>query len=141
MRWQLCVWAMLMPFALWAQTSKKPPVANPVQASAARGKAVYALYCLSCHQADGGGVPNLNPPLMGTSWVRGPKPVLISQILYGSSGKVEIDGEKFHNTMPAQAHLTDQQIADVLTYVRNAFGNKASLVTPAEVKAVRARKK
>lgn len=54
---------------------------------------------------------------------------------------MEIDGETFHNNMPPMAHLTDQQIADVLSYVRNSFGNKASLVTTAEVKAERAKKK
>jgi len=54
---------------------------------------------------------------------------------------VEIDGDRFGNTMPPLKTLTDQQIADVLTYVRNSFGNKASMVTTAEVKAVRAKTK
>ena len=116
-------------------------VKSPVQASILRGKVVYGANCLSCHQADGYGVGNLNPPLVGTSWVLGNKNALIQMVLKGSQGQVEIDGEKFHNTMPAQAHLTDQQLADVLTYVRNSFGNKASVVTPAEVKAVRAKTK
>lgn len=130
-----------------AKTQAKKPVTKPaaskssLQTSIARGKTVYDLYCLACHQADGSGVPNLNPPLIKTSWVLGSKAVLVQQILKGSNGKVEIDGETFHNTMPAQAQLTDQQIADVLTYVRNSFGNKASIVTPAEVKAIRAKTK
>ena len=50
---------------------------------------------------------------------------------------IEINDEEYHNPMPAQAYLTDQQIADILTYVRNSFGNKASAVTAGEVKAVR----
>lgn len=104
-----------------------------------RGKLVYAAYCLACHQADGSGVPNLNPPLIATTWVSGSKTTLIEMILKGSKGRVEIDGETFHNTMPAQAHLTDQQIADVLTFIRNSFGNKASAVTPAEVKIIRSK--
>jgi mono/diheme cytochrome c family protein len=83
----------------------------------------------------------MNPPVVQTSWVLGSKTVLIQQILKGSNGKVEIEGDKFHNTMPPQPHLTDQQIADVLTYVRNSFGNKASIVTPAEVKVVRSKTK
>jgi mono/diheme cytochrome c family protein len=83
----------------------------------------------------------MNPPIIKTSWVLGSKTVLIQQVLKGSANKVEIDGETFHNTMPAQAQLTDQQIADVLTFVRNSFGNKASIITPAEVKAVRAKTK
>jgi mono/diheme cytochrome c family protein len=67
--------------------------------------------------------------------VNGPKPRLISLLLNGSQGKVEIDGETWSNSMPAQSYLTDQQIADVLSFVRDSFGNKASVVTPAEVKA------
>lgn len=121
--------------------STKASTANPtaLKASFERGKILYATSCLACHQADGSGVPNLNPPLINTSWVLGPKTKLIEILLKGSNGQVEIDGETFHNTMPAQTHLTDVQIADVLTFVRSSFGNKASFVTPAEVKAVRAK--
>ena len=125
-------------------TAAKPVTASAnsnLQASIARGKTLYGTYCLPCHQADGSGVPNMNPPLIKTSWVLGSKTVLVQQVLKGSANKVEIDGEKFHGAMPAQAQLTDEQIADVLTYVRNSFGNKASLVTPAEVKAIRAKTK
>ena len=117
--------------------TKKPVATNAPAASIARGKAVYAAHCLSCHQPDGGGVPNLNPPLIQTTWVVGSKQSLIQWVLKGSRGKVEIDGETFHNTMPPQAYLTDQQIADALTYIRNSFGNKASAVQASEVKASR----
>ena len=108
-----------------------------LQSSIDRGKTVYLKYCVSCHQPDGTGVMNMNPPLSNTKWVIGKKDFLVHQILKGSHGTVEIDGDKFQNTMPAQPFLTDEQIADVLTYVRNSFGNKASAVTPAEVKAIR----
>lgn len=137
---------LLLPFFAVAQTKKvqkKPASATNagLQQSVGNGKTVYTTYCLSCHQADGSGVPNLNPPLIQNDWVLGPKNVLIEQVLKGSKGKVEIDGETFHNSMPPMAHLTDQQIADVITYVRNSFGNKASRVAPAEVKALRAKTK
>jgi mono/diheme cytochrome c family protein len=144
--------ALLAPTMLMAQAKKAPAAGAKkpattaaskaqVQASIDRGKTVYLAYCLACHQADGGGVPNLNPPLFQNNWVLGAKAVLVRQVLKGSSGTVEIDGEKYHNTMPAMPHLNDQQIADVLTYVRKSFGNKASGVTPAEVKAERAKVK
>jgi mono/diheme cytochrome c family protein len=117
-------------------SSKTIPAAT--LASVTRGKVVYAANCLTCHQVDGSGVPNMNPPLIKTKWVMGDKRVLINQVLKGSSGKVEIDGETFHNTMPPLgAALTDQQIADALTYIRNSFGNRASAVKPEEVKALR----
>jgi mono/diheme cytochrome c family protein len=138
---------LLMPGILKAQT-KKPltkvvtnPANNVLKSSIARGQIVYAKFCLTCHQVDGSGVPNLNPPLIKTKWTLGPKTIMIQQVLKGSSGKVEIDGDTFSNTMPPLKTLTDQQIADVLTYVRNNFGNKASMATAAEVKAVRAKTK
>jgi mono/diheme cytochrome c family protein len=104
-----------------------------------RGKKVYNATCIACHQADGLGVQRLNPPLVKTQWVLGDKAALARIVLHGlKGGEIEIDGDDFHNPMPPMAgQLTDQQIADVLTYVRNSFGNKASAVTPAEVKAVR----
>ncbi|MEP6513206.1 MAG: cytochrome c [Parafilimonas sp.] len=104
-----------------------------------RGDTLYKKYCLACHQKNGTGVPNLNPSLIKTSYVTGDKKKLIKWILQGSpKEKIEIDGEYYSNNMPAQNYLTDQQIADVLTYIRNSFGNKAITVTASEVKNVRA---
>jgi len=113
-----------------------------IKASMERGQKVYEGTCLACHQADAGGVPNLNPPLIKTKWVLGNKTVLAKIVLKGlKGGEINIDGDTFNNPMPAQETvLTDQQVADVLTYVRNSFGNKASAVTVAEVKAARAGK-
>lgn len=125
---------------LMSQT-QKPAQANPVKASIVRGKKVYAEQCLSCHQADGGGVPNMNPPLIKTKWILGDKTQLVQIVLKGMTTQTEIDGETYHNVMAAHDYLTDQQIADVLTYVRNSFGNKAKAVTMAEVKAIRAKTK
>lgn len=104
------------------------------------GRKVYDLYCQACHQADGNGVPRLNPPLSGTVYVNGSKTRLIDIVLKGLSDPIEINGEEYNNPMAAHDFLTDQQIADVLTYVRNSFGNKAGPVTVAEVKKQRAKK-
>lgn len=103
-----------------------------------KGAALYKKYCLSCHQEDGSGVPRMNPPLINTSYVTGDKTKLIKWVLQGSVQHVDIDGESYSNNMPAQNYLTDQQIADVLTYIRNSFGNKATAITIADVKSVRA---
>lgn len=105
------------------------------------GEEVYKKYCLTCHQADGGGVPNMTPPLIQTSFVLGDKEKLIHIVLDGLKN-VDIDDETYNNPMPALGSvLKDQEIADVLTYVRNSFGNNASAVTASEVKAVRSKKK
>lgn len=107
--------------------------------SKTNGKAVYASYCLTCHQADGGGVPRMNPPLIKTEFVNGNKQRLIGIVLNGMNVPLEINGDSYENPMASHAFLKDQQIADVLTYVRSSFGNKSSAVTVAEVKAVRAK--
>lgn len=113
-----------------------------IKKSIIAGEKVFKKYCISCHQADGGGVPNLNPPLIKTTYVLGDKKKLIKIILNGLNEEVEIDDEVFANPMPALGPvLKDQQIADVLTYVRNSFGNKASAVASNEVKALRSEKK
>ena len=111
------------------------------KATMERGKKVYTLHCVSCHQPDGGGVAGLNPPLERTSYVLGSKTKLIRIVLKGMNTHEEIDGEIYNNTMAPLNYLTDQQISDVLTYIRNSFGNKASAVTPGDVKYVRARTK
>jgi mono/diheme cytochrome c family protein len=111
------------------------------KATMERGKKVYDLYCITCHQADGGGVPGLNPPLEKTSYVSGSKTRLIRIVLKGLNTHEDIDGESYSNTMAPLDYLKDQQISDVLTYVRNSFGNKATAITPGDVKYVRARTK
>ncbi|HLX93276.1 MAG TPA: cytochrome c, partial [Puia sp.] len=113
------------------------PPQSVTRASIERGKTVYATRCLSCHQIDGSGVPNMNPPLVHTKWVLGNKQQLIEIVLKGMNSGVEIDDIKYQNVMASHADLSDQQIADVLTYVRNSFTNKATAVSASEVNKVR----
>lgn len=123
-----------------AQT-KKPATKTAAKPAAAAtkspGQLIYEQNCLTCHQANGSGVPNLNPPLRGTDWVLGDKTRLINVLLKGLQGQ-EIEGDMYDNAMPAHDFLNDTQIADVLTYIRSNFGNKADAVTADEVKALRA---
>jgi len=113
---------------------------NPPSGSMQRGKTVYITRCVACHQQDGGGVPRMNPPLDGASAVQGKDKVkLIQVILKGMTDRVEIDGEFYTNNMAPHADLTDQQVADVLTYIRNSWSNKAGTITAEEVKSVRAK--
>lgn len=122
--------------------AKKPAAVTSagLAASVNRGKTIYLERCLACHQVDGGGVPHLNPPLDGASGVLGKdKARLIRIVLKGLDERVELDGEYYSNNMAAHADLSNQQIADVLTYVRNSWSNKAGAVIAAEVKMVRAK--
>lgn len=103
-----------------------------------KGKAEYAL-CQACHGADGNGVPGLAPPLAGSEWVVGPVENPIRIALRGLGGPIKVKGVDYNLPAPmmAVAHLSDEQLSAVLTYVRNSFGNKASAVTPDQVKAFR----
>ena len=116
--------------------SRARPSSSGLALSVKNGKAVYMKYCVSCHQLDGGGVQNMNPPLIKTSYVLGSKQRLVSIVLNGLS-RQEIDGETYTNVMAPFKALKDEDIANVLTYVRRSFGNRATAVTPSEVGAVR----
>lgn|SRR5690606_33733997 len=108
-----------------------------VTATAHPGKKVYDSVCLVCHMADGTGVPGMYPPLINTEWVIGEKQRLIQITLQGLSGKIEVNGITYNNVMPPNSYLSDREIADVLTYVRQSFGNDASEITIEEVQDVR----
>ncbi len=130
---------MMVLVCLVAKLSAQSPISKSVMDN---GKTIYLSRCLACHQVDGGGVPRLNAPLDGASAViAADKAKLIRIVLKGYSDRVEIDGEYYSNNMAGHADLKDQQVADVLTYIRNSWSNKASAVTAAEVKAIRAKLK
>ena len=113
---------------------------SPFRMAMDSGKRVYALQCLACHQVDGLGVSNMNPPLTGKR-VLGDKNVLISIVIKGLATHEEIDGNKYQNVMPAHPDMKDVEIAYVLTYIRNSFGNKAALVKVSDVKSARSKLK
>ena len=103
-----------------------------------RGKEVYASYCQNCHMEDGNGTPDVFPPVAKADYVKRPAKELIKIILEGQSGEIVVNKKTYNGMMPAQSYLTDEQIADVLNYVRNSWGNKIpGTITPAQVKALR----
>jgi len=100
---------------------------------------VQFMICQACHGPEGKGIQGLAPPLAGSNWVMGPVENLIRIQLRGLQGPITVSGTEY--TFPApmtpQFFQTDEQIAAVLTYVRNSWGNKASPVTPEQVKVFR----
>lgn len=120
--------------------SKKQLPSGKISSPAQRehpGKLVYMQFCLACHMENGEGVPGLYPPLTQTAAVLGDKSDLISIVLNGMEGPIEVNGENYNNIMAKLDYLQDQQVADVLSFVRTNFGNNASEVTVSEVQAVR----
>ncbi|MEM7199826.1 MAG: PVC-type heme-binding CxxCH protein [Planctomycetota bacterium] len=108
-----------------------------------RGAEIYARdgHCATCHQKDGEGlVASQFPPISGTKWVNQSKERLIKLTLHGMYGPIEVKGKSYPGVVPMtpfKGLLTDEDVAAVLTYVRNSFGNKASPVTADEVTRVR----
>ena len=98
--------------------------------------------CFACHQQNGEGLAGQFPPLAGSDWVLGSKERLIKISMYGLMGEIEVNGVKYNNVMAPPGippgSLTDDQIANVLTYIRNDWGNSASAVSAEEVATVRA---
>lgn len=102
------------------------------------GKKLYITHCgAACHQVDGKGLAGSFPPLVETKWVMGDKEVLIDIVLNGLQGEIEVKGVKYNQIMAALPYLKDQEVADILTYVRDRWGKGASPVTPEEVAKVR----
>lgn len=106
----------------------------------ARGKVVYEQVCALCHGSDGAGKPGQAPPFAGSEWVVTDNVGRLVRIpLQGLNGPIKVKGEDWNLAMPAMgAALPDDDLAALLTYMRNSWGNKASVITPEEVKAIRA---
>jgi mono/diheme cytochrome c family protein len=107
-----------------------------LKASVARGKEVYAAQCTSCHQEGGEGIEDVFPPLAKSDYLMADKKRSIHQILQGVTGEMSVNGQKYNTDMPA-VDLTDEEVSDVLNYVRNSWGNKGEAVLPSEVAAAR----
>ena len=104
-----------------------------------RGEAVYNRTCIACHQATGQGIDPVFPPLAGSEWVTKNPSVIVRNIVHGMAGPITVKGKVYNGMMPAVAGVTDAEIADVTTFVRNSWGNSASSVSEEEVKAIKAK--
>jgi nitrite reductase (NO-forming) len=117
-----------------------PSVAKTLEDRMKFGKTVFNQSCAACHQPDGKGVPGAFPPLAGSDFLLSNKDRAIGVVLNGLSGPIEVSGQKFDSVMPALG-LSDEDVANVTTFIMNSFGNKGPVVTPEEVKKVRAQSK
>ena len=110
--------------------SNGPAVVSP-------GQAIYEALCLNCHQATGQGLSGIYPPLTKSEWVSGDPLALIKLTMHGLAGPTKVLGKDYGLVPMPPMGLDDQQLADVLTYVRSAFGNQSPAVKVEDVKAVR----
>ncbi len=103
-----------------------------LKASIVRGKEIYIAQCMSCHLEQGEGIEDLYPPLAKADFLMADKKRSIENVIYGLSGEIKVNGKIYSGEMTA-FDMSDQEVSDVLNYIRNAWGNKGSAVTPEEV--------
>ena len=111
---------------------------DELAASKARGKETYNEICMTCHLADGKGVPGAFPPLAGSDYITKSKEDAIRAVKFGLTGEIIVNGQKYNNAMPGQG-LSDKEVADVLNYVCNTWGNKGEFISEKSVKEVKAK--
>ncbi len=102
------------------------------------GKTRFEAYCAACHQLGGRGIEGRVPPLTDSPWVAGPESRLIRIVLHGLRGPIEIHGETYNLEMPAFGQaFPDEEIAEMLSYVRHQYGAPSPPITAAAVSKVR----
>jgi cytochrome c6 len=101
------------------------------------GQKLYARHCLSCHQADGYGVPNMQPAIKGGTWVKGDAQALALFVMSGGFDSASRKESENGNVMPPFRQLSDADLAGILSYIRAKFGPGASPVTAADVAEAR----
>lgn len=115
-------------------------VAQADKATMERGAKVYKAYCSTCHQANGQGLSTIYPPLAKSDWLKTqPKEKVIESVVYGLKGPITVNGKKYNGVMnPIPSTYKDDDIAAVITYVYNSWGNPGTVVTVADVQKVKA---
>ena len=112
-------------------------IEDDLQKNLVIGQKLYNTFCGTCHQQDGQGAFGRFPPLANTDGVSGDKARLIDVVLHGLEGTIEVNGEIYDGVMPPHNFLSDEELAEILTFIRQNFGNEASAVSPEEVNEVR----
>jgi mono/diheme cytochrome c family protein len=105
---------------------------SDLEASMARGKTIYNTQCVTCHREKGEGIKDVYPPLANSDYLMANKARSISTVVNGASGEITVNGAKYDGDM-LSVDLPDEQVSDVLNYVRNSWGNKGEAVKPEEV--------
>jgi nitrite reductase (NO-forming) len=128
--------ANLAPVAEAAAAAKSGALTQEDQVKA--GQALFAGTCSTCHQANGEGLPGVFPPLAGSSYLKQEPKRIVDVVLHGLNGPVTVNGKEYNSVMPPMTQLTDDEIANISTYVLNSWGNPGGRVDKAEVAAKRA---
>lgn len=107
-----------------------------LKSSVARGQEIYIAQCMSCHMENGEGIEDVYPPLAKSDYLMADKNRSIQNVIHGLSGEIVVNGKPYNTEMTA-FDLSDEQVSDVLNYIRNSWGNKGKAVTTGDVAAAR----
>lgn len=121
----------LLVLSLLISTAQDDPLAESIK----RGEEIYQDFCINCHMQEGEGVPGAFPPLAASDYLLEKRTESIYAVKYGQKGEITVNGETYNNIM-APLYLTDEEVADVMNFVLNSWGNKGEMVTVQEVEAV-----
>lgn len=124
---------VLVVSAIFLQTTQN----KTQQDSINRGELVYQDFCVSCHLPNGEGVKNIYPPLAKSDYLIKNRKASIYGIKYGQNGAIIVNGKTYNNSMPPMG-LSDDEIADVMNYITNSWGNKnEKMITKTEVNSIK----
>ena len=124
---------ILMMGSYWLVVAQSGALAQSIK----RGQEVFNATCKNCHQENGLGTPGVYPPLAQSDFLAKDAKRAIGIVMNGLNGEITVNGKVYNLDMPAQTQLTDQQVTDVLNFVRNSWGNRGKGITIAQVKAGR----
>ncbi len=121
---------------VYASDFKSDVQESKLSESIARGREIYSDFCMQCHLADGKGTPKVFPPLAGSDWLVNKRKESIHSIKYGLNGPIKVNGVSYNSAMTPLG-LEDEEIADVMNYIMNSWGNtQKKMVTVEEVAGI-----
>ena len=136
--WKVEYTGEVSPGALTVNEAAKPSTGERIAEAltfGSKGSEIYNLYCMACHQVDGSGVPNMQPPLVGSDKLKNDDDYSIRLILQGSEW---VENRQYNNLMPNLSSLSNRDISEVINYMKGRFTSSASTVTPERVAELRA---
>lgn len=121
-------------------SSQEPKITQKktaLKTNISQGKLIYTDFCIRCHLANGNGIPGNSPPLAGSDWLTEKRTESIHAVKFGQQGEIVVNGVPYNGIMSPMG-LSDEEVADVLNYVMNSWGNtQQEIITPEEVASVK----
>lgn len=128
---------LLSLFAIASVSFSSYSQSNALKESTQRGKEIYSDFCVTCHLPNGKGVEKVYPPLANSDYLKKNREASIKAIKFGLQGEITVNGKKYNSAM-ASLGLSNEEIADVMNYITNSWGNKNNkMVTETEVSKIK----